>query len=179
MRINLLPPELRPPRPLNLRDYLLATLVFFLFFTVTSYYNGVYTRIKSYEREIQENRLDLSRYSEILEKRRLILEEEKAIQAKSGALAQLQSMSWSGFLPELGSLTPDGVTLEEVSGDASSGILIRGRSRSLADLSQLLFGLVGSKYLHGVELKSYLSAGSTAEFEIVAKVKPVIGGGNR
>jgi hypothetical protein len=174
MKINLLPAELRPPRPLNLKDYLLATLVFFFFFTVTSYYNGIYSRVKSYEREIEENRRDLGGYAQVLEKRQRLLDEQANIEAKTNALAQLQSVPWSGFLAELGSLAPDGVTLEEVSGDVASGLVIRGRSKYLADLSQLLFGLGRSKYLQEVEFRSY----SSSEFEIIAKVKPVIGGGN-
>lgn len=175
-RINLLPPEHRPPRPLNVADYLLATVVFFVFFTITSYYNGVYTRIKAYREEIEVNRVQIEQLGPGMERVRLLTETEKQASTKASALTKLEGPRWAGLLPELGELTPNGVRFTEITADAGDKVTIRGRAQSLADLSQLVFGLGGSRYWERTSFRFAKAPSGIYEFEITGQLKPVPGG---
>lgn len=141
IRINLLPRSYQPPKPIGVKEAIIAAAVGLTVLGGGAYYVSAWTGLGRTEQEIQTKTAQVQQVELKLADAASIKQREAKVSTAEGDLKALMGRDWSPLLETLAEMTPQHLTWSElkVVGDQMS---LKGNARGLIDLAQLFGGVV-------------------------------------
>jgi Tfp pilus assembly protein PilN len=158
VRINLLPKGYQPPKPAGPKELVIAVGAALAVLATGAFYSSVYAGTLDLERQLVAHQAKHEAVkAQLAEAAEIKAREVRVVQAEN-ELRVLFGRRWSGVLSVLSTLTPKQVTWTSMKSQGDT-VTLQGTSSDLADLAQLLGGLVTEKTVDRVSLKSVTEQG--------------------
>jgi Tfp pilus assembly protein PilN len=153
VRINFLPRNYQPPRPMGARGWLAVGAAVVTLASAGAYYGSVYTGTLRLEAQALRDRRDLQVVQGKLAEAAAIRTREERVALAEQELKALAGRHWSGVLLILSQLTPEHVTWISLESKGDD-LVLKGSSRGMVDLAQLMGGLVTDLTVDQVALRA-------------------------
>lgn len=154
VRINFLPRNFQPPKPAGAKEYGIAAAAGLALVAMGVFYTSTYASTARLEQQTALQESQLQGVKALLAQAADIKQRESAVAQAETDLMSLAGRQWSGVLLTLRDLTPQHVTWLSLKAEKDS-IVLKGNSRGLVDVAQLLGGLIDTKEVEEVALKYY------------------------
>ena len=152
VRINFLPRNFQPPTPAGAKEWGVAAVAGLAAVTMGVFYMNAYTSTARMEQQTAMQESQLQGVKALLAQAADIQTREQAVAQAETDLMSLSGREWSNILLTLRDLTPQHLTWTSVKAEKDE-IVIKGTSRGLVDVAQLLGGLIDTREVEEVALK--------------------------
>lgn len=152
VRINFLPKQYQPPKQLGPKEWAVAAAAALAMVATGGYYASVYAGTVDMERQVQADQTKHQSVKALLVQADEIRVREAQVAKAEVDLRSMAGRQWSGVLFTLTQLTPKHVTWTSLQVDGNQ-VTLKGTGQGLADIAQLLGGLVTEKSVEQVSLK--------------------------
>lgn len=167
VRINLLPPQNRPPRQRPPWVRALAALAAALVVTGGVSYTSIYMGVLRLEQQAEADETVLQDLRTRLADATRLRHREEAVVKTEAQLNAIASHRWSGLLLTMRELTPKHVTWTSLKAEERN-LTLKGMTRGALDVAQLVGGLANEATVEEVALKVMSEKG----IALTVSVKP-------
>jgi|GEM_PF-3261134 len=152
VRINFLPRNYQPPKQMGAKEWGIAVAAAVVVAGTGIFYGGVYASTAGMESVAMADETKLANVQAQLALADDIKQREQRVAQAEAELKSLSGRHWSSVLLDLRELTPQHVAWTSIQA-VGSDLTLKGTSRGLVDVAQLMGGLVTDTSIDQVQLK--------------------------
>lgn len=167
VRINFLPRNYQPPAQWGGREYGIVAAAVVALLGTGAYYGSVYVGTNNMVAQAERDTAQLKTVQAQLAEATEIKAREQRVAEAEREMKALTGRHWSGVLLTLSDLTPQHLAWTSLK-TSGNDVVLKGTSRGLVDMAQLLGGLVTERSVERVTLKYINEQG----IPVIVSVKP-------